>query len=261
MRRSSGFIHYAAIAIDNSSLYKLTPGSGGLRAGGYGARQSYGPLAASGYFRRAIGAGASLGLSGEAGAGLVAFGGELQTLLFDRAELSLRGHASHLASAIGTDRLGGAVDFDLRSVRRDFSIELSGRAVTRGYNDLASAAGDPPPPGFVALQLNAGVGAQGWVSFAAIRESYARDIPGRTHRQSSLRLAWQRNAGPMQWQADGAISRRVTVTVYLSPNHCHSFLHGPLIPSCDPWHSPPRDAAGQWAAANVFRGWGLRALP
>ncbi len=136
----------------------------------------YGPLAVSGVLRRGISQRLTLGLSGEGGNGLVQFGGDATMTIGALAELTGSVKVSHLNQA-GLTRDGRAVSFSLTSAGRSPSLRLSGRVVSPGYDDLASAGGDAPPSKFIALALDFDLGKAGGLSFNAVREADVRISP------------------------------------------------------------------------------------
>lgn len=175
------------------------------------ASNDYGTLVASAVLRRGINRRLTLGMSGARGNGLVQLGGDATLTLGALAELTGSAKVSNLRQGSVT-RTGSAASFSLSSAGRGPSLRLSGRLVSPGYDDLASAGGDAPPARFIAVAADFNLGKLGGLSFNAVRESDVRTGPRlpvlatRTVVSASYRtsigpanlfadLSWRRNGG------------------------------------------------------------------
>lgn len=159
----------------------------------------YGPLALSGVLRRGMSRRFTAGLSMEATEGLIASGVEATATLGGFAEVSLGLRASH-CNQPGVSRSGRAVTFNLASAGRGASVRASGRFVSRGFDDIASARGDRAPTSFAALAGSFDLGKVGSVSVSAAREWDTRIDPRAGARQGLTRsnvasVSFRRNAG------------------------------------------------------------------
>lgn len=136
------------------------------------ANNAYGPFAASAVLRQGINKHLTLGLSAEGGNGLRNFGGNAVITIGGLAELGFGIKVSHWAQS-PLARSGSAATFNLASAGRPVSVRLSGRYVSPGYDDLASAGGDAPPNSFIALGIDFDLGKMGGLSLNLLRE---RDV-------------------------------------------------------------------------------------
>lgn len=168
--------YYASRNLLDPGVREWSVGLGRVRRRYGRASADYGPLAGSVYLRRGITTHLTLGLTGEAAEGLVNLGAEGTVTIGALAELSLGFRGSRLAQP-AAQRHGHALSFNLASSGRGTSLRLSGRAVSPGYDDLASAGGDAPPNSFLALAVDFDLGKLGGVSFSAVRERDVRIGP------------------------------------------------------------------------------------
>lgn len=179
----------------------------------------YGPLALSGVLRRGMSRRFTGGASLEATAGLLNSGIEGTATLGGFAEVSLGLRASHFQRT-GTRRSGRAITFNLASGGRGASARLSGRLVTSGYDDIASARGDPAPTSFLALSGSFDLGKLGSVSLNAAREWDTRIGPriARLTRSDVASISYRRDFGRATLVADVSARRldgRTTVAGFV----------------------------------------------
>lgn len=159
----------------------------------------YGPLALSGVLRRGLSRRFTAGLSMEATEGLIGSGVDATATVGGIAELSLGLRASHFNQA-GVSRSGRAVNFNLASAGRGASVRVSGRFVSQGFDDIASARGDRAPTSFAALAGSFDLGNIGSVSASVAHEWDTRIDPRGGAAQGLTRsdvasVSFRRNAG------------------------------------------------------------------
>lgn len=168
----------------------------------------YGPLVGNVVVRRGLTPKLTLGLAAEGGNGVVNFGGNLDTTIGNLAEISLSFRASRLEQG-GVSRHGSAVMLNLQSNGPRLSLRLSGRFVSRGYDDLASAANDPPPVSYLAIGFDFDLRKFGAISLSTVRERDTR--PGQRlfdlQTRSVASLGWRRSFGALNLFAESTVRR------------------------------------------------------
>lgn len=150
------------------------------------ASADYGDMVASLVLRRPFGPRLTIGVAGEAGAGLINAGADAVTVIGSLAQLSLGARTSRLERDGAAVQRGHALSFSLQSSGPNVSFRLSGRKASKAYHDLASASGDRQPGSFLALATDFNLADLGGVSLTAVRE---RDSPGLDPRSPFLPIA------------------------------------------------------------------------
>ena len=198
-----GLDYYASRNLLDRGVSQWAVNIGRIRRGFGRVSNDYGPLASSLFLRHGVTRNLTLGVTTEAGNGLINFGGEGTVTLGALAELSAGLRTSRLTQS-GVSRKGEAVSFSLTSAGHTPSLRFSGRAVSRGYDDLASASGDAPPTNFLALAADFDLGKFGGISLSGVRERDTRPGPKVSGLQTRhvASLSWRNSFGRVNLFAD-----------------------------------------------------------
>lgn len=140
---------------------------------------SYGALAASGFYRRGITSSLTGEFAGEWRSGFMNLGGGTSMTLGAIGLINAEFRASRRDMPIG-DRRGHMFGLSLESVGSRFSLRLNAKKVSDGYDDLASASGDAPPSSLYSAEFGFDLKKLGSFRLAAVEQ----------HRQN-----WRLNEG------------------------------------------------------------------
>lgn len=157
------------------------------------ASADYGAFAASGLFRQGLSEKVTAGASTELGNGLLSGGLEASTILFNAVELSATARASWFDRQDEDKRNGTSLSLTARSQLRHVAIDLSTRLVSDGFDDLASAGGDPSPRSLGSLSVQFDLGKFGSADATAVHQFGGRNLPGENSRPdtTALRAGWR----------------------------------------------------------------------
>lgn len=101
----------------------------------------YDTLVGTFFLRRGLSRSLSLGVSGEIGAGVTNFGGQIDATVFDRAMVF-----SEVRFSRTPENSGFLVRSGVESAGEDFSVRVDAIWPSKGYRDIAAQTGDPLPP-------------------------------------------------------------------------------------------------------------------